>query len=302
MSVMGPDLDVVIVTYNSIHVIGDLLDSLPTALDPLICDVVVVDNGSQDGTAEFAEQYGGCRVVHSVNSGYAGGINRGVREAVSAEAILVLNPDVRLEKNSVPPLLEALREPGVGIVVPQIRTPAGALERTLRRDPTLGRALGLNWTRLPSLSEYITDPADYSSARNVDWAQGAVVLMSRKCYNAVNGWDESFFLYSEETDFCLRARDLGFLTRYEPRAVAYHVGGASGQNARTHVMQIVNRVRMHRRRYGALSSWCYYWATIASAATWLMRGHRHSWPAIVALLLPSRRPVELGCGDKLMPH
>src|SRR5437773_2350928 len=104
MSVMGPDLDVVIVTYNSIHVIGDLLDSLPAALDPLACDVVVVDNGSRDGTAEFAEHYGGCRVVRSVNTGYAGGINRGVREAVSAEAILVLNPDVRLESGSVPPL------------------------------------------------------------------------------------------------------------------------------------------------------------------------------------------------------
>ena len=61
----------------------------------------------------------------------------------------------------------------------------------------------------------------------MDWAQGAVVLMSRACFDALNGWDESYFLYSEETDLSLRARDLGLLTRYEPGSVAVHIGGAS---------------------------------------------------------------------------
>ena len=71
MSAMTPDLDVVIVTYNSVHVIGELLDSLPAALDGLTCDVVVVDNGSADGTAEFVAARGGCRVIRSPNVGYA---------------------------------------------------------------------------------------------------------------------------------------------------------------------------------------------------------------------------------------
>ena len=79
-----PDIAVVIVTYNSAPVIGDLLDSLPRALDGLTADVVVVDNGSIDGTGELVAALGACRVVRSVNAGYAGGINRGVREAAPA--------------------------------------------------------------------------------------------------------------------------------------------------------------------------------------------------------------------------
>lgn len=96
MSYVQPDLDVVIVTYNNRNVVGGLLDSLPAALDGLTADVIVVDNGSTDGTAELIAARDDCRLVRSANVGYAGGINRGVREAIPAEAILILNADVRL--------------------------------------------------------------------------------------------------------------------------------------------------------------------------------------------------------------
>jgi N-acetylglucosaminyl-diphospho-decaprenol L-rhamnosyltransferase len=298
---MGPEVNVVVVTFNSINVIGDLLDSLPKALSGLVYNVVVVDNGSTDGTADFITARGGCRVLRSANVGYAGGINRGVREAVPAEAILILNPDVRLGERSVPLLLDALREPDVGIVAPQIRSPLGKLEHSLRREPTLLRALGLTGTGLPSLSEYVSSPADYASPRFVDWALGAVLLMSRKCYEMLGGWDESYFLYSEETDLCLRARDKGLRTLYEPRSIAVHIGGQSGRDRRTHIMQIVNRVRLYRRRHGPAASWCYYWLTVASELSWLVRGHRQSWSSVAALLRPSRRPQELRC-DQRMPR
>jgi N-acetylglucosaminyl-diphospho-decaprenol L-rhamnosyltransferase len=208
---MAVDLDVIIVTYNSIHVIDDLLDSLPAALDGLTADVVVVDNGSGDGTAELAEKrtpelagtFAGYRVVRSENVGYAGGINTGVREAAAAGAILILNPDIRLHERSVPPLMAALRQRGVGIAVPQVRSPQGQLDLSLRREPTVLRALGLNWTGLSALSEYVTGRAAYRRAQVVDWALGAALLMSWECYEATSGWDESYFLYSEETDLCL---------------------------------------------------------------------------------------------------
>ena len=299
---MPPDIAVVIVTYNSAHVVGDLLDSLPAALDGLTADVIVVDNGSTDGTAELLAAREGCRVVCSANTGYAGGINRGVREAMSAEAILVLNPDVRLHEGSVPPLLAVLREPNVGIAAPQVRSPQGALELSLRREPTLLRALGLTRTKLVLFSEYVTRPSDYARPRDVDWALGAVLLMSRKCYDTLNGWDETYFLYSEETDLALRARDAGLLTRYEPRAVAVHIGGQSGRTHRTHAMQIVNRVRLYRRRHGAVASWCYYWLAVANELSRVPRGHPESWSGALALLRPARRPGELGCSGQRMPR
>ena len=301
MTHVRPDIDVVIVTYNSAHVVSDLLDSLPAALDGLTADVVVVDNGSTDETVKCLESRDDCRVVRSTNVGYAGGINRGVREAAGADAILVLNPDTRLCEQSVPPLLGALKEPNTGIVAPQVRSREGTLELSLRRRPTLPRALGLTATGIPMLSEYVGETDQYARAHVVDWALGAVLLMSRACFNAVGGWDESYFLYSEETDLSLRARDLGLLTRYEPRSVAVHIGGQSGRNDKTHAMQIINRVRLYRRRNGLLASWCYYCLTIVSELSWLARGQRQSRFAILGLLRPSKRPPELGCSERLVP-
>jgi GT2 family glycosyltransferase len=299
---MVVDLDIVIVTYNSLHVIGDLLDSLPAALGGLRADVVIVDNGSQDGTAEWVQQRGTCTVVRSANVGYSGGVNKGVQAASGAPAVLVLNPDVRLHSGAVPPLLAALQEPGVGIVAPQVRTAGGGLDLTLRREPTLLRAVGLNWTGFGIFSEYVKDRSAYTRPLDVDWAVGAILLMSRACYEAVGGWDESFFLYSEETDVCLRARDQGFRTRYEPLSVGTHIGGQSGRSSRTHAMQAVNRVRLHSRRHGPVAAWCYFWLNVASELSWVARGQWRSWTAVTALLRPSMRPPELRCADRLLPY
>jgi GT2 family glycosyltransferase len=297
-----PDIAVVIVTYNSVHVIGDLLDSLPKALDGLTADVVVVDNGSRDGTRELVAELDGCRLVRSANVGYAGGINRGVREAAPAQAILVLNPDVRLHPGAIPPLLAALREPLTGIAAPRVLTPQGELHLSLRREPTLLRALGLTRTRLPVFSEYVHGQSAYARPRTADWALGAVLLMSRDCYETLGGWDETYFLYSEETDLALRARDAGLVTRYEPRSVAVHIGGQSGRSHRTHAMQIVNRVRLYRRRHGVAASWAYYWLVVAGQLSKAARGQRESWHAAVALLMPGRRPAELGCSATRLPR
>jgi N-acetylglucosaminyl-diphospho-decaprenol L-rhamnosyltransferase len=296
------DIDVVIVTYNSAHVVAELLDSLPAALGGLAADVIVVDNGSSDGTADLVAGRADCRLLRSTNVGYAAAINRGVREASGAAAILIMNPDVRLYPASVPPLHRALGKPGTAMVVPQLRSASGHLEPSLRRRPTLLRALGLERTGIPVFAERIKHAEAYTRPHSVDWAQGAVVLMSRVSFDALGGWDESYFLYSEEVDVSLRARDAGLLTYYEPGSVAVHIGGQSGQTAATHAMQIVNRVRLYRRRNGLFASWCYYWLHVASEASRLMRGHRASGFAVRALLWPSLRPADLGCSDRRLPR
>ncbi|HST65843.1 MAG TPA: glycosyltransferase family 2 protein, partial [Mycobacteriales bacterium] len=285
---MRPDLSVVIVAYNSAHVIGDLLDSLPAALAGLSADVVVVDNSSADGTAELVEArgsvHGAARVVRSANVGFAGGINRGVHEAAPADAVLVLNPDVRLGAGAVPPLLAALRLPSTGVVAPRILSEDGTLFPSLRREPSLARAMGLNRTGSPLFSEYVAGGDDYSRPAVADWALGAVLLFSRACFDALGGWDESYFLYSEETDFCLRARDSGFLTRYTPDSVAVHLGAGSGQTSTTHAMQILNRVRLYRRRHGVVQSAAYYALTVVSEVSWVARGAQKSHTSLEALL------------------
>ncbi len=295
------DVAVIVVTHNSAHVVGQLLDSIPAALAGVSADVVIVDSGSTDETLDLLASRGEGKVVASRNVGYAGGINIGVRHAEPAEAILVLNPDVILDPGSIPPLLAALRLPGVGIAAPQMRSADGSLFYSLRREPTMLRAAGLNWTGIPLLTEKVTNPSVYSSGCDADWATGAVLLVSRECHRALGGWDESFFLYSEETQLCLEARSRGWRTRYVPEAGVTHLGGQSGTSKVIHAMMVVNRVRLYRRRHRFVPGLCYFCLSVASELSWLARGHAESWHAVVCLLRPGRRPAELGCSSSLLP-
>ncbi len=299
---MTVDLAIVVVAYNSEHMMDGLLDSLPDALGGLHAEVLVVDNGSVDETVVALRRRSDCRVIASTNTGYSGGINTGIRHAPPGVPVLILNPDARLRPGSVGAMLRGLDRPGVGIVAPQVRGADGELHLSLRREPSIPRAMGLTKTRLPVFSEYIYEPAAYLTPQVVDWALGAVLLISRRCYDELGGWDESYFLYSEETDFCLRARDHGYLTWYEPSSIVEHIGAQSGQSAATHTMQVINRVRLYSRRHTALASWVYYLISLLNETSRIPRsGRGRSVQAVRALVSPTRRPAELGCSDSLLP-
>lgn len=300
---MVADVLVVVVTYNSAAVIAALLESLPAALVGLSSEVVVVDNGSTDATTDVVGHYPDVQLVIASNDGFAAGINAGVGRAGTTKSILVLNPDVTLAPRSVASMYRALQRPGIGIVAPKVLDVEGRLHHSLRREPSLFRAVGLNRTGLPMFSEYLSREVEYSGPRQVDWALGAVLLVSRGCWDRVGPWDESFFLYSEETDYCLRAKDLGLATWFEPEAEVTHIGGASGQSPTTHVMQIVNRVRLYRRRHSARAGGLYYALIVISEMTWVFRGGgASSRAAVLALLFPSRRPKVLAASDSLVPR
>ena len=298
---MSADLAIVVVTYNSESVITQLLDSLPAGLGGLAANVVVVDNGSHDQTTGIVSRRTDCQLVKSINTGYASGINIGVRAAAEENAVLILNADVILRADCVEPLLTRLSQPNIGVVAPRVLNTDGSTYESLRRKPTFLRAVGLGRTGIPLLSEYVTDPAAYEFPSAVDWALGAAMMISRECFDALDGWDTSYFLYSEETDFCLRAENLGWQTWYEPASRVTHIGGDSGRNDDTHVMQIINRVRLYSRRHGVPGSFAYYCLAILSELSWIARGHRQSRAAVRALLKPSARPESLRCSKSFVP-
>lgn len=296
------DVAAVVVTFNSQDYVGQLLDSLPDAMGDLSFSVVVVDNGSTDATLELLDSRADCDVVRSTNDGYAAGMNRGVAASPAARAILILNPDGLLDAGCVPAMMSVLARSDVGIVAPRTREKDGSLSPTLRRGPTMGRVGGLSFTGLARFTERIEDPAAYDHEHEVDWAVGANLLLDAECYAALGGLDESYFLYSEETDFSLRAKDAGWRTVYTPLAGAMHIGGGSGESVTTHTMKIVNRVRIFRRRRGAAPAAMYFTLIVLTEIRRGLLGDRKSWPTALALLRPSLRPAALGASDSLLPR
>lgn len=293
---------VVVVTHNSATHVDALLDSLPRALCGLSYSVVVVDNGSHDATVDLVSRRTDCRLVESVNDGFAAGVNRGVKSSLPSRTLLVLNPDAALDAGSGRAMLAVLERRGAGVVVPRIRSSDGELYPSLRRAPTLLRVGGLSFTGLALFAERIDAPASYTQEHVVDWATGAVMLIDRTCYEELGGLDESYFLYSEETDFCLRASDAGWPTVYTPDAGAMHVGGGSGRNARTHTMQMINRVRLYRRRAGAMRAGLYLVGSVLVELRRALLGSRASLATVRALVIPSARPDELSAREHLVPR
>ncbi len=288
------DCAAVVVTHNSARDLPGLLASLPAAVSGLRTRTIVVDTASSDRTVEIARSHAELRCVAlDRNVGYAAAINIGRAHTRPYSRLLVLNADVRLQAGSVGVLSDALRDPRVGIAVPMLLDPAGRRSNSLRREPSLGRGLGdaifgshLRW-RPGWLSEVVWRDADYTSPRRVDWATGAVQLISGACDEAVGAWEESFFLYSEEIEYSARARRAGYAVQYVPEARACHLEGGSGRNAELAALMAVNRVRYYTSCHPSWSAALFRWTVVLNE---LLRSRESSHrPALRALLAATRR-------------
>lgn len=300
------DLVVVAVTWNSRDHLPEFVRGLVGGLSATASwTLVVADNDSADGTAELvaslpAPANGTIRLVRTgANRGYSGGINAALATITDDVPVLIVNPDVRFEPGAVTALLQAVRA-GVGIAVPVQVDAAGRPLPTLRREPTLARAWGEallggrtagRWHRW---GELVLDPEAYTSQTQADWASGSVLLVSPDCRRAVEPWDERYFLYSEETDFALRARDRGFATVLVPDARCQHLQGQSHTSPRLWQLLTVNRVRLFGIRHGPVRTLGFRAALIVgSGIRSVGRGGATHRAALRALLSPARRWPEL---------
>jgi GT2 family glycosyltransferase len=252
------DVAAVVVTYNSESDIAALISDLRLAACDRPIRLIVVDNQSSDDTARIVSANSDVIFVDSGgNLGYAGGINVGLGLVEDCDAVLILNPDLALKPHAITRLFEALdNNGGIGAVVPLIRDSDGATFPSLRREPSITRAIGDALfgskirTRPGFSSEIDYRPASYLEPREVDWATGAALLVPAEVVREVGQWNESFFLFSEETDYFRRIRMSGRQIRFDPSAVVEHRGGGSGTSAHTALLA-VNRIRyveLHRGR------------------------------------------------------
>ncbi|MFF7450169.1 MULTISPECIES: glycosyltransferase [unclassified Streptomyces] len=285
---------VIVVTWNSASVLPGFLAALPEGMAGLDWRLVVADNDSADDTVEVLRTLAPEATVVSTgrNAGYAAGVNAAISAAGEYGSVLICNPDIRMRQGCAKRLVDSLGQ-GVGIAVPLLyEDGADTPHHSLRRESTVLRALGeavignRRAGRFPALSELVTDPDAYRRPTRADWATGALMAVSGECLVDCGPWDESFFLYSEETEFCLRARDLGHATRLEPAAEAVHLGGESQVSPRLWSLLTLNRVRLYGRRHGALATAAFRGAVLLRETSRAALGRKASRAAVGALVRP----------------
>ncbi len=301
----APRIAVVLVTYNSADVLPRCLESLRDggADGVELTDVVVVDNASTDTSIEIAKAISGLpiSVVQMLeNAGYAAGFNAGVTtlRGRPPDAVMLLNPDCHLRPGVLATLADALRAPGRGAVAPRLLNPDGTLQPSLRRRPTTAGAfveaiLGGRVADRLGVGELIFKPGPHQRPGPAAWATGAALLMSWSLLEGIGPWDERYLLYSEETEFLLRAADHGWSTWYEPAAVIEHKGGESGIRPDLAALLTVNRVRLFRDRHGLGGGLMYGAAMVLGMALRAAAGQRTARASLAALLIPSRRITSL---------
>ena len=239
-------VDVVVVSYNSSRELRSCLG--PLAGHPGV-RLIAVDNASSDGSLNAIADLPVEQIALERNGGFGHGCNVGWRHA-EAPYVLFLNPDARIEPDSVERLAAVLEEtPGAGAVAPRITEADGTLDYSLRRFPrlrsTFARALFLHrlfptatWT-----DELVRDPASYSERGSPEWVSGACVLVRRSVLEELGGFDEGFFMYCEDIDLCRRIWDAGHDLLYEPAATVSHTGGGSAPRAS--LLPVLAASRLH---------------------------------------------------------
>jgi len=222
-------IGVVVVTYNSVDVIGRCLDSCAHL------QVVVVDNASADQTCQEVRKRPAVKLIaNSTNRGFAAAVNQGVA-ALNADLILLLNPDVELE-TGLDALERACTRGGAAAAGGRLLDERGQVQAgfTVRRFPTpltlVFETLGIN--RLAPANfvnrRYRCANLELSVDQEVDQPPGALLMFRRDVWQQLGGFDTQFDpIWFEDVDFCRRIRDLGMKIQYVAAVTARHRGGHS---------------------------------------------------------------------------
>jgi N-acetylglucosaminyl-diphospho-decaprenol L-rhamnosyltransferase len=226
------DTAIVVVTYNSAEEIGACLDAAMVSG----AEIIVVDNGSSDGTLEVVKQRNVRLIPNGKNLGFAGAVNLGFR-ATTADFVLLLNPDAILQQG-LAVLRDLCRVPGTAAAGGRTVAADGSPQAgwMVRRLPTPAaiclEVLLINrlWPSNPVNWRFRCLDFDLRNMEPIQVEQpaGAFLMVRRDAWECVGGFDEGFYpLWFEDVDFCLRLREAGLRIMHAPRAVVTHTGGHS---------------------------------------------------------------------------
>lgn len=224
-------VSIVIVNYNGLDVILECLSSIYRHTKSIDFDVTVVDNCSKDSSPDFiARKFPQVRLLRqSRNWGFGIANNIGVRHS-QGDYLLFLNSDTCFTADILPQLVAKLEcRPDVGIVGPKLLNPDGSFQLSIAHEIGIfGEFLTLlKVKKLRNSPGWSVIANRYRNDRFVEIVVGAAMFMRRSLFTEVGGFDESFFMYFEESDLCKRVRDLGYKILYAPEISLIHIGGHS---------------------------------------------------------------------------
>jgi N-acetylglucosaminyl-diphospho-decaprenol L-rhamnosyltransferase len=272
------DLSIIIVSWNVRDLLAACLDSIAAA--PVIIDaepeeeglhthpasagairveVIVVDSASSDGSAAMIrERYPWVRLLaQDDNVGFTRGNNLAL-EAAQGRHVMLLNPDTVVHGDALNQLVDALdKRPDVGIVGPRVLNDDGTTQSTRRRFPTpLTAIFESTWLqgyapRRVLERFYVSDQPD-DGTFEVDWVQGCALAARRAVYEQIGPLDPGYVMFSEELDWCRRAKDAGWRVLYLGSAAITHYGGRSTEQveANKHIYFQKSKLRYFRKSHG----------------------------------------------------
>lgn len=235
------DVTVSIVNHENRDSVLESLAALAAARGRARTEVIVVDNVSQDGSAEAIRRaFPDVEVVErEKRAGYGANHNVAIRRA-RGRHVLLLNDDARVGADAIDALCRHLDEhPDVAVAAPTVRAPDGTVEPTLWPRPSLRR----------DLRSVLRPPA---AAGDIGWVTGCALMVRRDALERIGGFDEGFFMYSEEIDLCTRLVDAGHRIDHVPEAEVVHEGrGSTAAMPAARAVEIArSRRRYWRKHYG----------------------------------------------------
>lgn len=238
-------------------------------------EIVIVDNAPQPGTADIIREYlpQAHYIPNAENVGFARGVNQSKAYWTDHDALLLLNPDVACGPTAIAELAKQGIAPGVGVASCRLQNPDGSEQRGVRRLPTLWNQLAV-LLKIPhvwpgSVRHYLAEDLDLAKDQNVESIMGAAMLITREAIERVGWFDERYFLWFEEVDYCARTLKAGLKVRHVAGVSMVHARGVSFCLVGTWTKQRWFRqsMRQYARKHWGMAPWLALWAVVPFA--WL---------------------------------
>ncbi len=255
----SPDLSIIIVSWNTVQLLRECLESIFGQPQHVDYEVIVVDNASSDGSADMvATEFPAAVLVrNNSNDGFGGGCNLGISHSAGTH-VLLLNSDTRILANALMRMVEFLREQtDCGAVGCQLINTDGSVQRACMRFPRLRTPLLYDtfvekiFPNNREVRRYFMRDWDHSTSRDVEQPPGSCLAIRRRVLEEIGVLDERMFIFYHDVDLCYRMHAAGYRTCFLAEAkVVHHVGRSTQQLPTFAVVLHRDRLNYYRKRFG----------------------------------------------------